>query len=116
MSRLSLDSGGTPPKEEQGHEMGVVGRNAGVNDTYSDGSGHRPRGAGADPRTTSRTSDRGPRGRQIRSPDYGVYRTGEEERERVSTVIRTSQLEPSPEMLVPALGQKRVQWDQGSSL
>jgi hypothetical protein len=31
MSRLSLDSGGTPPKEEQEHEMGVVGRNYGVN-------------------------------------------------------------------------------------
>ena len=116
MSRLSLDSGGTPPKEEQGHEMGVVGRNAGANDTYSDGSGQR-RGAGTDTRTTSRTGDHGPRdGRQTRSRDYGAYRAGEEERERASTVIRTSQLEPSPEMLVPALGQKRVQWDQGSSL
>ena len=116
MSRLSLDSGGTPPKEEQGHEMGVVGRNSGANDTCSGGSG-QGHGAGADPRTTSRTSDHGLRDRrQTRPRDHDAYRTGGEERERASTVVRTSQLEPSPEMLVPALGQKRVQWDQGSSL
>jgi len=116
MSRLSLDSGGTPPKEEQGHEMGVVGKNAGANDTSSGGPGQR-RGTGADPRTTGRTGDRDLRGgRQSRTRDYGAYSTEVEERERASTVIRTSQLEPSPEMLVPALGQKRVQLDQGSSL
>jgi len=116
MSRLSLDSGGTPPEEEQGHEMGVVGRKAGASNIYSGGSGQR-RGVGVDSWTTSRTSDHGIRdGRQPRPRDYNAYRTGEEERERATTVIRTSQLEPSPEMLVPALGQKRVQWDQGSSL
>ena len=113
MSRLSLDSGGTPPKEEQEHEMGVVGRNPGVNDIHSSGSGQR-----RDVRTTtSRTRDRDLReGRQTRSHDYNAYTIGEEGRERASTVIRTSQLEPSPEMLVSVLGQKRAQWDQGSSL
>ena len=116
MSRLSLDSGGTPPKEEQEHEMGVVGRNSGVNGIYFSGSRQR-RDAGTDSRTTSRTSDHGLReGRQTRSHKYDAYRVGEEERERASTAIRTSQLEPSPEMLVPVLGQKRAQWDQGSSL
>jgi len=75
------------------------------------------RGAVVDTLTTSRAGDHGPRdGRQTRPRDYDAYRTADVERERASTVIRTSQLEPSPEMLVPALGQKRVQWDQGSSL
>jgi len=107
MSRLSLDSGGTPPKEEQEHEMGVVGRNYGVNGNPS--RVYRQR-SDADTGTTSRTTGEGLReGRWTGSRNYDAYRTGEEERERASTVIRTSQLEPSPEMLVPVLGQKGEQ-------
>lgn len=109
MSRLSLDSGGTPPKEEQEHEMGVVGRISGVNGVNSSGSRQR-----RDVGRTSRASDYDLR--ETRPRNYDAYRTGEEQRERASTAIRTSQLEPSPEMLVPVLGQKRAQWDQGPSL
>jgi len=116
MSRLSLDSGGTPPREEQGHEMGVVGRNYGVNgipsSVYLQGSD-----AGIGSGTTSRATEEGLReGRWTDSRNYDAYRIGGEERERASTVIRTSQLEPSPEMLVPVLGQKRARGErkQGS--
>ena len=115
MSRLSLDSGGTPPKEEQGHEMGVVGRNYGVNgipsSVYLQGSD-----AGVGSGTASRAAEEGLReGRWTGSRNHDAYRIGEE-RERASTVIRTSQLEPSPEMLVPVLGQKRARGEreQGS--
>jgi hypothetical protein len=116
MSRLSLDSGGTPPKEEQQeHEMGVVRRNGGANGIHSSGSRQRrDEGTGSG---VSRTSDQGLRdGRQTRSRNYEVYRAGEEERQRASTVIRTSQLEPSPEMLFPVLGQKWERGDQGPGL
>ena len=114
MSRLSLDSGGTPPKEEQEHEMGVVRRNGGANGIHSSGSRQRRDvGTGSG---VSLTSDQGLRdGRQTRSRNYEVYRAGEE-RQRASTVIRTSQLEPSPEMLVPVLGQKWERGDQGPGL
>ena len=117
MSRLSLDSGGTPPKEEQEHEMGVVGGDSGVNDIRSSVS-RRHRGIGTDSRTTNRMGDRDlGDGKQTRSRNYDGYRIGEEERERASTVIRTSQLEPSPEMLVPGvLGQKRAKGEKGSGL
>lgn len=105
MSRLSLDSGGTPPKEEQEHEMGVVGRNYGINGVRSDVPRQR-RGVEVDS-GTSRTSSQGLReGRRAGSRNYDAYGVGEE-RGRASTVIRTSQLEPSPEMLVPVLRQKR---------
>lgn len=108
MSRLSLDSGGTSPKEEQGHEMGVVGRNTGFNDIRSNVS-RRHRDKGTDTKTTNRMGDQSLRdGKQARSRNHYGYRIGEEERECASTVIRTSQLEPSPEMLVPVLGQKRA--------
>jgi hypothetical protein len=113
MSRLSLDSGGTPPKGEQEHEMGVVGRNSDFNDTRSNVS-RRDRDIRMDSKTTNRMAHRGLRdGKQTRSRNYDGYRIGEEERERASTVIRTSQLEPSPEMLVPVLGQKREKGEQG---
>ncbi|KAF9653978.1 hypothetical protein BDM02DRAFT_3182405 [Thelephora ganbajun] len=114
MSRLSLDSVGTPPKEEQEHEMGVVGRNSGVNGIRPDDSRQR-RDVGTDSRTTSRTSGQaqGLRDRRETRPrNYDAYRIGEGRRERASTVIRTSQLEPSPEMLVPVLGQKRAKGEQ----
>lgn len=106
VSRLSLDPGGTPPKEEQGHEMGVVGRNFnGVRSNVS----RRHRDIGMDTKTTNRVGDQSLRdGKQTHSRNYDGYRIGEGERERASMVIRTSQLEPSPEMLVPALGQKRA--------
>jgi len=112
MSRLSLDSGGTPPKEEQEHEMGVVGRNYGVNgipsSVYLQGSD-----AGVGSGTASRAAEEGLReGRWTGSRNFDAYRIGEEERERASTVIRTSQLEPSPEMLVPVLGQKRARGER----
>ena len=109
MSRLSLDSGGTPPKEEQEHEMGVVGRHYGVSGIPS--RVYRQRSdAGIGSGTTSRTTEEGLReGRWAGSRNYDAYRIGEEERERASTVVRTSQLEPSPEMLVPVLGQKGEQ-------
>ena len=55
-------------------------------------------------------------GKQARSRNYDGYRIGDEERERASTAIRTSQLEPSPEMLVPALGQKRAKGEPGLGL
>ena len=113
MSRLSLDSGGTPPKGEQEHEMGVVGRNSGVNDIRSNVSrqdGYIGMGA----KRTSRMDNQGLRdGKQTRSRNYDGYRIGEEENERASMVIRTLQLEPSPEMLVPVLGQKRAKGAQG---
>ena len=120
MSRLSLDfdSGGTPPKEEQGHEMGVVGRDYGATGVHSTVSRQR-RDAGIESRTTNDASDRGLREREgiwTGSRNYNAYRTGEEERERVSTVIRTSQLEPSPEMLVPVLGQKRAKGERRSGV
>jgi len=116
MSRLSLDSGGTPPNEEQEHEMGVVGRGAGADGIHSNVSQQR-RDVGIDSESTGRASDRGLRdGRQTRSRNYDAYRIGEEERKRVSTVIRTSQLEPSPEMLLPVLGQKRAKGDRGFGL
>jgi len=113
MSRLSLDSGGTPPKGEQEHEMGVVRRNSGVNDIRSHVS-RRDRDMGMDSKTTSRMGNQGLRDRKkTRSRNYDGYRMGEREGERASTVVRTSQLEPSPEMLVPVLGQKRAKGEQG---
>jgi len=113
MSRLSLDSGGTPPNEEQEHEMGVVRRNSGVNDIHS--SSRQRRDGGVGPGTTSHTNDQDLRdGRMARSRNHDGYRIGEGERERALTVIRTSQLEPSPDMLVPVLGQKRVKGDRES--
>jgi hypothetical protein len=116
MSRLSLDSGGTPPKGEQEHEMGVVGRNSGVNEIRSSVS-RRDRDIGMDSKTTNRVVNQGLRDRkQTRSRNYDGYRIGEEGSERASTVIRTSQLEPSPEMLFPVLGQKRAKGDQGLGL
>ena len=93
--------------------MGVVGRNYGVNGVPS--NVYRQRSDGEiGPGTTSRTTEEGLReGRWAGSRNYDAYRIAEE-RERPSTVIRTSQLEPSPEMLVPVLGQKRVKGEQGS--
>lgn len=87
--------------------MRVVGRNSGVDDIRPNVSG-RHRDIGMDSKTTSRMGDQGLRdGKQTRSRNYDGYRIGEEERERASSkAIRTSQLEPSPEMLVPVLGQK----------
>ena len=117
MSRLSLDSGGTPPKDEQEHEMGVVRRNHGANGIHSSVF-RQGRNVGIESGSMSRRSDQGLRergGRRIGSRNYDAYRTGEE-RERVSTVIRTSQLEPSPEMLVPVLGQKRAKGERGSGV
>ena len=116
MSRLSLDSGGTPPNEEQEHEMGVVGRRSGVNGIHSNVA--RPhRDGGTDSGAAGRTSGQSLRdGRQTRARNHDAYRIGEGERERASTVIRTSQLEPSPEMLVPGLGQKRAKGGQGPGL
>ena len=84
MSRLPLDSGGTPPKEGQEHEMGVVGRNYGVN--------NRQRlDVGVDSGTTGCTSDQGLReGRWVRSRNYDdAYGIGEE-RERASMVITSN--------------------------
>jgi len=116
MSRLSLDSGGTPPKGEQEHEMGEVGRKLGVNGTRSNVS-RQYRDIGMDSKTTSRVGDQGLRdGKKTRSRNYDGYRIGEEGSERASMVIRTSQLEPSPEMLVPVLGQKRAKGEQGLGL
>lgn len=116
MSRLSLDSGGTPPKGEQEHEMGVVGRGSGVNGVRPNVS-RRDRDIRMDSKTTNHMGNQGLRdGKQARSRNYNGYRIGEEESERASTVIRTSQLEPSPEMLVPVLGQKRATGEQGLGL
>jgi len=116
MSRLSLDSGGTPPNEEQEHEMGVVGRKFGADGIHSNVSQQR-RDVGINSKSTSRASDQSLRdGRQTRPRNYDAYRIGEEERKRASTIIRTSQLEPSPEMLVPVLRQKRAKGDQGFGL
>lgn len=100
MSRLSLDSGGTPPKEEQEHEMGVVGRNRGINGEPLD-----PARAGTNPESLRQE-------RRTGSRNYDAYRIREEECERASMAIRTSQLEPSPEMLVPVLGQKRTKGER----
>lgn len=104
MSRLSLDSGGTPPKEEQEHEMGVVGRNRGINGEPLDPP-RQGRDAGTNPESLRQ-------GRTSGSRNYDAYRTREEECERASMAIRTSQLEPSPEMLVPVLGQKRAKGER----
>ena len=81
MSRLSLDSGGTPPKEGQEHEMGVVGRNYGVNNWQR-------LDVGVDSGTTGRTSDQGlHEGRWVCSHNYDdAYGIGEE-RECAPTVI-----------------------------
>ena len=115
MSRLSLDSGGTPPKEEQAHEMGVVGRNYIVNGVTPDVSRQR-RDVGTSSGTTGRTTEESLReGRRAGLRNYDGHRIGEE-RERASTVIRTSQLEPSPEMLVPVLGRKREKGEQRPGL
>ena len=112
MSRLSLDSGGTPPKGEQEHEMGVVRRNSGFNDIRPNVS-RLDRDIGMASKTTNRMGNQGLRdGKQARSRNYDGYRIGEEGSERASAVIRTSQLEPSPEMLVPVLGQKRAKGKQ----
>jgi len=93
--------------------MGVVGRSSGVNGIHS----RQHRDGGADSGAAGHTSDQGLRdGRQTRSRNYDAYRIGEGERERASTVIRTSQLEPSPDMLVPGLGQKRAKGGQGPGL
>lgn len=88
--------------------MGVVGRNTNFNGVRSNVS-RRHRDIGMDTKTTNRVGDQSLRdGKQTHSRNYDGYRIGEEERERASMVIRTSQLEPSPEMLVPVLGQKRA--------
>jgi hypothetical protein len=96
--------------------MGVVGRYSRASGTRSSVS--RQHGdIGMDTKTTNRMGDQCLRdGKQTRSRNYDGYRIGEEDRERASTVVRTSQLEPSPEMLVPALGQKRARGEQGYGL
>ena len=107
MSRLSFDSGGTPPtKGGQEHEMGLVGKDPKIR------SRRRHRDMGTDSKTTSRTDEGLCDGKQTRSRNYDGYRIGGEDRERASTVVRTSQLEPSPGMLVPVLGQKRAKGEQ----
>ena len=91
--------------------MGLVRRNSGLNNIHSNVS-RRDRDTGTDSKTTSHMGNQGLRdGKQTRSRNYDGYRIGD--RERASTVIRTSQLEPSPEMLVPVLAQKRAKGEQG---
>jgi len=114
MSRLSLDSGGTPPNEEQEHEMGVVRRNPGVNGMQS--ASRQRRDGGMHSGATTRASDQGLRDGRTASRNNDAYRIEEERRKRALTVIRTSQLEPSPEMLVPVLGQKWAKGDHESGL
>ncbi|KAF9793215.1 hypothetical protein BJ322DRAFT_996314 [Thelephora terrestris] len=116
ISRLSLDSGGTPPKEEQEHEMRVVGRTSSFNDIRSNVS-RRRRDVGLASKTTNHMEDLALRdGKQAHSRNYDGYRIGDGERERASAAIRTSQLEPSPEMQVPVLGQKRAKGERGLGL
>ena len=96
--------------------MGVVGRNSCVNDIRSNVL-RRDRDMGMNSKTTSRVGNQGLRdGKHTRSRDYDGYRIGGEESERASTVIRTSQLEPSAEMLVPVLEQKRAKGERGLGL
>jgi len=81
--------------------MGVVGRNRDRVDAPGDGGP---------------TSESLGRGRRSGSGNYDGYRTREEECERASVAIRTSQLEPSPEMLVPVLGQKRTKGEREAGI
>ena len=81
--------------------MGVVRRNRGTNGVPLD----PPLQRRVNPESLRQEGRAGPR-------NYDAYRIREEESERASMAIRTSQLEPSPEMLVPVLGQKRARGER----